>query len=118
MLINKKAKYESDGADITAVFAALGDPTRRAIIERLAKGEATVAELSEPFAISAPAISRHLKVLEQAGREAQSRPCRLEVAPFRKLHDWTTEMGRFWGESFDRMDAYLAEMLEQKERNQ
>jgi DNA-binding transcriptional ArsR family regulator len=119
MLINKNAN--NDRGSITAIFAALGDPTRRAIIERLAKGEATVQELSKPFDISAPAISRHLKVLEQAGlisrgREAQSRPCRLEPAPFREILDWTAEMKRFWDVSFDRMDEYLAEIMDAKAR--
>lgn len=102
------------------MFAALGDPTRRAIIERLARGEATVQELSEPFEISAPAISRHLKVLEQAGlisrgREAQTRPCRLDAASLKEIRDWTVEMRRFWDESFDKMDDYLAEIMEGKE---
>jgi len=106
---------------VTAIFAALGDPTRRAIVERLAKGEATVQELSKPFDISAPAISRHLKVLEQAGlisrgREAQTRPCRLEREPFRKIQDWTAEMKKFWDVSFDRMDEYLAEIMEEREK--
>jgi len=121
MLINKNANNGTDGTAITAIFAALGDPTRRAIIERLARGEATVQELSRPFDISAPAISRHLKVLEQAGlisrgREAQSRPCRLEAAPFEQIRDWTAEMRRFWDVSFDRMDEYLVEILEEREK--
>jgi DNA-binding transcriptional ArsR family regulator len=117
MLINKNANNE---VDITAVFAALGDPTRRAIVERLARGEATVQELSKPFDISAPAISRHLKVLEQAGlisrgRDAQTRPCRIERAALRKIQDWTVEMKKFWDVSFDRMDEYLEEIMEEKE---
>lgn len=106
---------------MTAIFAALGDPTRRSIVERLAQGEATVQELSRPFDISAPAISRHLRVLEDAGlisrgREAQTRPCRLEAASLREIRDWTVEMRRFWSESFDRMDAYLAEIIDEREK--
>lgn len=121
MLINKKANYSANPDRLTAVFAALGDPTRRAIVERLAHGEATVQELSEPFDISAPAISRHLKVLEQAGlisrgREAQSRPCRLEAATLKDVRDWTATMRRFWSESFDKMDEYLAEITAEKEK--
>jgi DNA-binding transcriptional ArsR family regulator len=121
MLINQNANNAADAAAITAIFAALGDPTRRAIVERLARGEATVQELSKPFEISAPAISRHLKVLEQAGlisrgRDAQTRPCRLEREPFRKIQDWTAEMKKFWDVSFDRMDEYLAEIMDEREK--
>ena len=105
--------------DLSTVFAALGDPTRLAIIQRLADGEASVQELAEPFAISGPAISRHLKVLEQAGlisrrREAQLRPCRLEREKFEEIRDWTRRMRRFWDESFDRMDDYLEEIMEER----
>lgn len=103
--------------DLASVFAALGDPTRLAIIQRLAAGEASVQELAEPFDISGPAISRHLKVLEQAGlisrrREAQLRPCRLEREKLDEIKDWTTRMRLFWDESFDRMDDYLDEIME------
>ncbi len=106
-------------ADLAAVFAALGDPTRLAIVQRLAEGDATVQALAEPFAISPPAVSRHLKVLEQAGlisrrREAQSRPCRLERERLDEIRDWTRRMRQFWDESFDRMDAYLDEIMEEK----
>lgn len=105
--------------ELSSVFAALGDPTRLAIIQRLAEGEASVQELAEPFAISGPAISRHLKVLEHAGlisrrREAQLRPCRLEREKFEEIRDWTKRMRRFWDESFDRMDDYLEEIMEER----
>ena len=102
---------------LSTTLSALADPTRRAILARLARGEATVNELSEPFSISQPAISRHLKVLEQAGlisrgRVAQSRPCRLEAAPLRDLAGWLETYQRFWDQSFDRLDAYLKELQE------
>lgn len=100
---------------LSATFSALADPTRRAILGRLASGEATVTELAEPFDISLPAISRHLKVLEQAGlisrgRDAQWRPCKLEAAPLGELSNWVERYRRFWDTSFSRMDAYLAEI--------
>jgi DNA-binding transcriptional ArsR family regulator len=96
-------------------FSALADPTRRAILARLASGEATVNELAAPFEISLPAISRHLKVLEQAGlisrgREAQWRPCQLEAGPLKDVAGWVERYRRFWDKSFERMDAYLAEI--------
>jgi DNA-binding transcriptional ArsR family regulator len=105
--------------DLSLVFAALGDPTRLAIIQRLADGEASVQELAEPFNISGPAISRHLKVLQQAGlisrrRDAQLRPCRLEREKLEEIKDWTKRMRRFWDDSFDRMDDYLEEIMEEK----
>jgi DNA-binding transcriptional ArsR family regulator len=100
---------------LTLTFSALADPTRRAILQRLASGEATVNELAEPFAISLPAISRHLKVLEHAGlisrgRDAQWRPCRIETAPLAELDGWVGRYRRLWDKSFDRMDAYLADL--------
>lgn len=100
---------------LSATFAALADPTRRAILTRLATGEATVGELAEPFAMSLPAVSKHLKVLERAGlisrgREAQWRPCRLDAAPLQHAADWIASYRRFWEESFDRLDTYLAEL--------
>jgi DNA-binding transcriptional ArsR family regulator len=100
---------------IHATFAALADPTRRAILARLSEGEATVNELASPFDISLPAISRHLKVLEGAGlisrsRTAQWRPCRLEAEPLQALDGWLERYRRFWDASFDKMDAYLAEL--------
>jgi DNA-binding transcriptional ArsR family regulator len=93
-------------------FAALADPTRRAIIARLASGAATVGELAEPFAMSQPSISKHLKVLERAGlvargRAAQTRPCRLEAAPLRQVVEWVEAYRSLWEESFDRLDALL-----------
>lgn len=100
---------------LSPVFAALADPTRRAILARLAAGETSVKELSEPFEMSAPAISKHLKVLEKAGlitrgREAQWRPARLEAGPLKDIADWVEEYRRFWEQSFDRLDDYLREL--------
>lgn len=106
---------------LTATFAALADPTRRAILARLAEGEATVNDLAEPFSFSLPAISRHLKVLETAGlvsrsREAQWRPCRLEARALKDANDWITHYRPFWEDGFDRMDAYLRTLKKEKER--
>ncbi|MBR0554667.1 winged helix-turn-helix transcriptional regulator [Ciceribacter sp. L1K23] len=103
-------------------FAALSDPTRLAIFMRLAEGEATVNELAEPFDISLPAISRHLKVLEAAqlisrGREGQHRPCRIEAAPLRDIADWVAKYRLFWDQSFDRLDAYLSQAKEADDDN-
>jgi len=100
---------------LSATYAALADPTRRAILSRLATGEASVTELAEPFEMSLPAVSKHLKVLERAGliargRKAQWRPCRLEAAPLKDAADWLEEYRRFWEESFDRLDEYLREL--------
>jgi DNA-binding transcriptional ArsR family regulator len=100
---------------LSATFAALADPTRRAILGRLASGEASVTQLAEPFQMSMPAVSKHLKVLERAGliargREAQWRPCRLEAAPLKEAADWVEEYRRFWEQSFDRLDEYLREL--------
>jgi DNA-binding transcriptional ArsR family regulator len=107
---------------LSAAFSALADPTRRAILARLANGKATVNELAEPFEISLPAVSRHLKVLEGAGlisrgREAQWRPCRLEPMRLKAVDDWLSVYRRFWEQSLDRMAAYLEEIGE-GERNQ
>jgi DNA-binding transcriptional ArsR family regulator len=93
-------------------FAALSDPTRRAIVERLADGEASVTELAAPFSMSLPAVSKHLKVLEKAGlisrgRKAQWRPCRLEPEPLKEASDWLEEYRRLWEERLDRLDEYL-----------
>ncbi len=106
---------------LNTTFAALADPTRRAILARLATGEATVTELAEPFAISLPAISKHLKVLERAGlilrgRDAQRRPCRLRAAPLGDAAEWLGDYRKFWEESFDRLDAYLQVLQEEEER--
>jgi DNA-binding transcriptional ArsR family regulator len=100
---------------LSTTFSALADPTRRAILARLASGEATVTELAEPFEMSLPAVSKHLKVLQRAGliargREAQWRPCRLEAAPLQDAADWIEHYRRFWEESLDRLDAYLKEV--------
>ncbi len=100
---------------LSVVFGALADPTRRAILARLVGGEATVTELAAPFAMSMPAVSKHLKVLERAGlisrgRSAQSRPCRLEAAPLREAADWVEQYRRFWEQSFDRLEGYLREL--------
>jgi DNA-binding transcriptional ArsR family regulator len=97
---------------LNSTFAALADPTRRAIIARLADGEATVTELAEPFTMSLPAVSKHLKVLERAGlisrgRSAQWRPCRLEAGPLQDVTDWLERYRRFWSRSFDRLDDHL-----------
>jgi DNA-binding transcriptional ArsR family regulator len=105
---------------LSATFAALADPTRRAILARLAKGEASVTELAEPFDITMPGISKHLKVLERAGliargREAQWRPCRLDAGPLKNVAAWVEHYRRFWDESFDRLDDYLKE-LQAKEK--
>jgi DNA-binding transcriptional ArsR family regulator len=99
-------------ADLNAVFGALADPTRRAILARLASGEVTVNELAEPFAMSQPAVSKHLKVLERAGliargRDAQRRPCRLQPEPLKTVANWVAHYEHFWRESFDRLDEYL-----------
>jgi DNA-binding transcriptional ArsR family regulator len=103
------------GDPLTATFAALADPTRRAILARLSRGEANVTELAKPYAMSQPAVSRHLKVLERAGlisrgRDAQSRPCRLEGSRLREATAWMERYRRFWEESFDRLDGLLDEM--------
>ena len=99
-------------SELTRTFAALADPTRRAILQRLAEGEATVNELAEPFPITVQAVSRHLKVLESAGlitrgRSAQLRPSRLQGAPLKEVVDWLESYRRFWQEGFDRLDERL-----------
>jgi|SRR5579863_1306349 len=104
---------------LSATFSALADPTRRAILARLTQGEATVNEIAAPFDISLQAVSRHLKVLEGAGlisrsREAQWRPCRLQPEPLKAVDGWVTRYRYFWEGSFDKMDAYLAEMVKGK----
>lgn len=100
---------------LSETFAALADPTRRAILARLALGETSVTELAEPFAMSLPAVSKHLKVLERAGlivrgRAAQWRPCRLEPTPLKDVDDWIEQYRKIWKQSFDRLDAYLSEL--------
>jgi DNA-binding transcriptional ArsR family regulator len=109
--------------DLNATFGALADPTRRAILARLASGEASVTELAEPFEMSLPAISKHLKVLQRAGliargREAQWRPCRLAPSPLKDAAAWLESYRRFWEESFDRLEDYLrALQLKEKKKN-
>jgi DNA-binding transcriptional ArsR family regulator len=105
---------------LSSTFAALADPTRRAILARLASGEASVGELAEPFDMSLPAISKHLKVLEYAGliargREAQWRPCQLSVGPLKEANEWLEHYRPFWEQSFDRLDKYLHK-LQRKEK--
>jgi DNA-binding transcriptional ArsR family regulator len=100
---------------LSTTFAALADPTRRAILARLATGEASVTELAEPFEMSLPAVSKHLKVLERAGliargRQAQWRPCRLDAAPLKDAADWLEHYRRFWAQSLDRLEHYLHEL--------
>jgi DNA-binding transcriptional ArsR family regulator len=107
---------------LSTTFAALSDPTRRAILARLALGETSVKELSEPFAISAPSITKHLKVLERAGliargRDAQWRPCRLEAAPLREVSEWVEDFRRFWEEKFTSLDHYLSDLQKKEKRH-
>jgi len=101
--------------ELSSTFAALADPTRRAILARLASGECSVTELAEPFAISMPAVSKHLRVLERAGliargREAQWRPCRIEAAPLKRVADWTEQYRTIWETRFDKLEQYLQEL--------
>ena len=108
-------------ADLDATFAALADGTRRAILARLTSGEASVTELAKPFAMTLPAISKHLKVLERAGliargRDAQWRPCRLDAGPLKDVADWVDHYRKFWEESFDRLDDYLAGIKSKRPR--
>jgi DNA-binding transcriptional ArsR family regulator len=107
---------------LSATFAALADPTRRAILARLISGERPVTELAAPFAMSLPAVSKHLKVLERAGliargREAQWRPCRLEARPLKDAFTWLEHYRRFWEQSLDRLDAYLHEQQVKEKKN-
>jgi DNA-binding transcriptional ArsR family regulator len=104
---------------LSNAFAALADPTRRAILAKLALGEASVTELAEPFEMSLPAVSKHLKVLERAGliargREAQWRPCRIEPAPLKEISDWVEAYRNIWEQRLDRLDAYLQELKKEK----
>ena len=107
---------------LSSTFAALADPTRRAILARLISGEASVTQLAEPFDISMPAVSKHLKVLERAGliargREAQWRPCRLDASPLKDVADWVAHYRRFWTESLDRLDDYLRIVQREAQKN-
>jgi DNA-binding transcriptional ArsR family regulator len=105
---------------LSATFSALADPTRRAILARLSRGETTVSQLAEPFNISLPAISKHLKVLQRAGlieqgRQAQWRPCRLEAAPLKEVSDWLERYRQYWEESYNRLDEVLSD-IQKKEK--
>lgn len=107
---------------LSATFAALADPTRRAILSRLASGGASVMELAEPFHMSLPAVSKHLKVLESAGlivrgREAQWRPCQLEAKPLKEAAEWLEHFRQFWEQSFDRLDEYLRQWQKKEKRH-
>jgi len=107
---------------LSTTFAALADPTRRAILARLVSGQVSVTELAAPFEMSMPAISKHLKVLEHAGliargREAQWRPCRLEAGPLKNVADWVEHYRRFWEQSFDRLDDYLRELKKKEKKH-
>ncbi|HYC62006.1 MAG TPA: metalloregulator ArsR/SmtB family transcription factor [Thermoanaerobaculia bacterium] len=107
---------------LSVTFAALADPTRRAILARLSSGQCSVNELAEPFDMSLPAISKHLKVLERAGliartREAQWRPCQLNAGRLKEVADWLEQYRRFWEESFDRLDEYLRELKKKEKKN-
>jgi len=107
---------------LSATFSALADPTRRAILARLALGEASVAELSQPFSISPPAVTKHLKVLQKAGlitqgRQAQWRPCKLEAAPLHEASDFIEQYRQFWEQRLDRLDSYLQQLQAQEKEN-
>ena len=107
---------------LSSTFAALADPTRRAILARLASGETSVTELAEPFEMSLPAVSKHLKVLERAGliargREAQWRPCRLEAKPLKHAADWVEQYRRFWEQNLDNLEEYLRELQQQEKKH-
>jgi DNA-binding transcriptional ArsR family regulator len=118
MIVNKAPAEDS----LSLIFGALADPTRRAILTRLRQGEASVNELARPFDISLPAISRHLKVLEQAGlisrgREAQWRPCKLDAQPIREVANWAGDFRSFWEQSFTKLDGLLDELQEEENRD-
>jgi DNA-binding transcriptional ArsR family regulator len=118
-LLNHMVQQHISQDRLDATFSALADPTRRAILARLASGETSVSELAQPFEMSMPAISKHLKVLQRAGliergREAQWRPCRLSAGPLKDASDWLDRYRRFWEESLDRLDVYLRELQKRK----
>ena len=113
------ANYQMAVDNLSVTLSALSDPTRRAILERLARGEATVTELAEPFELSLPAVSKHLKVLRRAGlitqgRAAQWRPCRIEATPLREVSEWVEQYRRLWGQCLDRLDDYLRELQDEE----
>jgi DNA-binding transcriptional ArsR family regulator len=114
-LINREVDKAEEVDRLSEVFSALADPTRRAILARLAEGEATVNQLAEPFPISLQAVSKHLKVLERAGlitrgKAAQWRPCRLDAGPLREVADWIADYQRFWEQRYDQLDEYLKQL--------
>jgi DNA-binding transcriptional ArsR family regulator len=109
-------------AHLSITFAALADPTRRGILRRLREGEASVKELAEPFRMSAPGITKHLKVLQRAGlitqgRQGQTRPCKLRAKPMKEAAEWLEQYRKFWEESFDRLDDYLIKLQEKEEKH-
>src|ERR1700677_834439 len=109
-------------AQLDATFAALSDPTRRAILTRLSRGETSVSELAKPFKMTLPAVTKHLKGLQRAGlitqgRQAQWRPCRLEAKPLREVADWVEQYRRFWEESLDRLEAYLNKLQSEEQKH-
>lgn len=115
MEVNTYVAYSQTGDRLSATFAALADPTRRAILARLSLGETSVTELAQPFQMTMPAVTKHLKVLERAGlitrgREAQWRPCKLEAAPLKDAASWVDQYRRFWEARLDRLDDYLQEL--------
>jgi len=115
-------KYDMTSDRLSTTFAALADPTRRAILARLITGDNSVTELAKPFEMSLPAVSKHLKVLERAGliargQDAQWRPCRLQAAPLKDVADWVQHYRRFWEASFDRLEDYLVELKNVQAKN-
>lgn len=122
MLVNQNVKYISHIERLSTLFAALGDPTRLAILERLGQGEATVNELAEPFSVSLPAISRHLKVLERAGlivrkHKAQWRPCSVDAESLKEVAEWAESYKKVWESSFDNLDVYLQKVQNNQGRS-
>jgi DNA-binding transcriptional ArsR family regulator len=120
-LINWMVQYDMTD-QLSTTFAALADPTRRAILARLASGECSVTALAEPFEMSMPAVSKHLRVLERAGliargREAQWRPCRLEAAPLKQVAEWTEQYRRIWEKHFDNLEIYLQELKAKEKKH-
>jgi DNA-binding transcriptional ArsR family regulator len=121
-LINLMVQYSTPTDPLGATFAALADPTRRAILARLASGECSVTELAEPFEMSLPAVSKHLRVLERAGliarrRDAQWRPCRIEAGPLKEVADWAERYRHIWEERLDRLGNYLQQVKSLEERS-
>lgn len=121
-VFNHMVKYDMTSDRLSTTFAALADPTRRAILARLITGDNSVTELAKPFEMSLPAVSKHLKVLERAGliargQDAQWRPCRLQAAPLKDVADWVQHYRRFWEASFDRLEDYLVELKNVQAKN-